>query len=391
MSKGTVLYIGGFELPDKNAAAQRVIGNAKILKSLGYEVVLVGVDKMLGEHIPINDTMKKYEDFTYYSISYPKRALGWINYLSSINNVLNLNTTNITHIIAYNYPGIALLRLKKYCNKNNILLIADCTEWYEPKGSLIFRMIKGFDGFLRMKIVQPKLDGIIVISDYLYKFYEPKTSCIINLPPLVDLSMDKWQNLNFELDNKKVNLVYAGSPGGTQKDRLDIVIDCLGQIKKRLNIDFCFTIIGLTLEEYNKTYALKPLSIDHENFTLFKGKLPHLSVLKEIAKSDYQIFLRDSNLTNTAGFPTKFVEAISVGTPILSNSSSNIANYMLAGKTGFMLNDSEELTNDLRQAIATDKNTIREMKQYCKNSKMFDFKNHIESFRNFLDCLELKR
>ena len=26
--KGTVLYVGGFELPDKNAAAHRVVNNA---------------------------------------------------------------------------------------------------------------------------------------------------------------------------------------------------------------------------------------------------------------------------------------------------------------------------------------------------------------------------
>ena len=39
--KKTVLYIGGFQLPDKNAAALRVLGNAKILTELGYRVVFL--------------------------------------------------------------------------------------------------------------------------------------------------------------------------------------------------------------------------------------------------------------------------------------------------------------------------------------------------------------
>ena len=39
--KGVILYIGGFELPDRNAAAQRVIGIAKGLRELGYEVVFL--------------------------------------------------------------------------------------------------------------------------------------------------------------------------------------------------------------------------------------------------------------------------------------------------------------------------------------------------------------
>ena len=30
--KGTVLYVGGFELPDRNPAAHRVINNSKILR-----------------------------------------------------------------------------------------------------------------------------------------------------------------------------------------------------------------------------------------------------------------------------------------------------------------------------------------------------------------------
>ena len=34
-NKGRVLYAGGFELPDRNAAAHRVLNNAKILKALG--------------------------------------------------------------------------------------------------------------------------------------------------------------------------------------------------------------------------------------------------------------------------------------------------------------------------------------------------------------------
>ena len=40
MKKETVLYIGGFQLPEKNAAALRVVANAKILRELGYRVVV---------------------------------------------------------------------------------------------------------------------------------------------------------------------------------------------------------------------------------------------------------------------------------------------------------------------------------------------------------------
>ena len=48
MPRRTILYVGGFELPDLNAAAQRVLANALILRDLGYRVGLVGVTRRQG-------------------------------------------------------------------------------------------------------------------------------------------------------------------------------------------------------------------------------------------------------------------------------------------------------------------------------------------------------
>ena len=38
-----IIYWGGFELPDKNAAAHRVMANAKLFRQFGYEVVFLGM------------------------------------------------------------------------------------------------------------------------------------------------------------------------------------------------------------------------------------------------------------------------------------------------------------------------------------------------------------
>ena len=39
-----ILYVGGFELPDKNAAAHRVLGNAKAFRDLGNDVAFISID-----------------------------------------------------------------------------------------------------------------------------------------------------------------------------------------------------------------------------------------------------------------------------------------------------------------------------------------------------------
>ena len=41
MTRGTFVYIGGFRLPDKNAAAHRVMSVAKNLQNLGYSITFL--------------------------------------------------------------------------------------------------------------------------------------------------------------------------------------------------------------------------------------------------------------------------------------------------------------------------------------------------------------
>lgn len=53
MKKDTVLYVGNFMFPDKNATSQRILGNANIFKDLVYNVLRVGSDK----DVAINDNI----------------------------------------------------------------------------------------------------------------------------------------------------------------------------------------------------------------------------------------------------------------------------------------------------------------------------------------------
>src|SRR5690606_35967470 len=120
------------------------------------------------------------------------------------------------------------------------------------------------------------------------------------------------------------------------KDRLDKIIEALSIIKLKENIPFKFLIIGITLKEFETSFNCSiPENIRQD--IAFLGRLPHVQVLKLVNDSHYQIFVRDNSLVNKAGFPTKFVEAITCGTPVLSNDSSNIREYIIPHKTGYLL------------------------------------------------------
>ena len=152
----TLLYIGGFELPDKNAAAHRVLAISKALRDIGFNVILVGVTKS-SKYKSILDSKKNVQGFVSYEILYPKEKKEWIKYLTSTNEIKQVinSLPKIDGIICYNYQAIAFEKLRLLCKRKGIKIYADCTEWYNTEGaSPLFNLLKGFDSWFRMRVIQ---------------------------------------------------------------------------------------------------------------------------------------------------------------------------------------------------------------------------------------------
>ncbi len=386
-----ILYVGGFELPDKNAAAHRVINNSKIFSSLNYSIYFNGINKSI-----INDELDFTEfnadNYVFYSkaIRYPDSVIKWFYYITSISKVKKIIEDdlkeNVSYVIAYNYPALKLWRLKKYCSKRGIKIIADVTEWYQPEGAFFLKAIKIIDSIARMRFVHYKMDGLIVISNYLLNYYKRK-KCI-KLPPLVDKNAIKWRNNILNSENKIITLNYVGSPGAGKKDRLDLIIGSLSQIKEEAP-GFVFQIIGISESEYNMSFPKQPIPENIKDQVSFLGRMEHADAIEKLKSTDFSIFLRNNNLVNTAGFPTKFVESINLGIPVLTNNTSDLADYLINGKSGFILDIStpERLNNTLRNAILTDSELIFEMKKYCESNFSFHYQEYRDKTNEFLNIV----
>lgn len=380
MSRGRILYIGGFNLPDKNAAAQRVIANSKLCRDLDFEVKLVGLSK--------TDYQREfiYEGFECCNYKYPEKKLDWIHYLTQASLYTQvINDFRPDLIIAYNHPAIALMKLHSICKKNNIKLISDCTEWYQPIGNIVFKILKFIDSELRMRWVQRHLDGLIVISQFLNDFYVNNRTPVLLLPPLVDKSENKWkiaQERNHE--DHIIRLLYAGSPGAGNKDRIDVIINAVNVVRSELNIDIQFTIAGITELQFQQIYVGNKEKITSNIH--FLGRISHQEVLDVLAQSDFQIFLRENNRANTAGFPTKFVESISSRTLVLTNTTSDLSMYLKNEVNGFILDTSskESLISSLKSALKTKKEVLEEMKSHM-DSDMFDYRKYLTRTEKFFN------
>jgi len=385
--KKNVLYVGGFELPDKNAAAQRVLANGKLFNKLGYDVSFLGVNtdqKETKNHKKLLN-VDNFE-FNSWKQEYPKSYLDWIYFLTDINLVKRIvedeYNSNLDFIVVYNYPSTALLKLIYYCKKKNIKLVADVTEWYQPKGNIIFRIIKGLDSFLRMRILHKKMDGIIAISKYLFEYYEKSNR--IQLPPLIDKKSAKWEGIKLSKCNIR-KIVYVGSPGNGLKDRLDRVLLSLSRIKDDIN-EFDFSIVGISKEEYLNNFGVNSIPNNLLTNVIFEGRKSHNEAIEIIKAADYSIFLRDNNLVNLAGFPTKFVESITCNTPVLTNSVSNIKDFLKNGELGYLIDNSTDERLDKSLVLALNQNIekINYMKRECFLFNEFHYEYYENKVQQFL-------
>lgn len=385
MTNGTVLYIGGFELPDKNAASHRVLSNAKILRDLDYNVVLLGIDKSF-THFNEHDSKKKLaQGFVYYNVLYPRNLFQWLKYMVDISNIQFYlkQYSDIKLIIAYNYPAVALMKLKRAVSNKGIKVIADCTEWYSSKGiGFPKNILKFIDTTLRMRFIHKRLDGLIVISDYLKKYYARHLH-VLHLPPLVDLKEEKWSTVR-DIDTlRKINsieLAYSGDPS-TTKEKLDKIYNILNEISNLMCVTF--HIIGISEKEFINMYSNVKLQRKCSNFKIiFHGRLPHYESMKIQKQSDFTVFFRNNSRTNNAGFPTKFVESVSLKIPVITNDFSDIKKYstMLKGIYIININKQEIGIEQIKQAIYN-KDTG------APDSSFFYYTKYTEVFKNFIESI----
>lgn len=372
-NKGTILYVGGFELPDKNAAAHRVLNNAKIFRELGFNVVFCGVNREITANENYTELISGFDSIP---TPYPTSAKQWIKQMLDSKHYMKMFSLykDIRLVICYNLHSVPLAKLLRFCKKRDIKLVADCTEWYENKFSLNpIKLIKCIDTFLCMRVFQKKCDGMIAISSYLADYYKRSVKHTVVVPPLVDLEDEKFIFGGEKPQNVITTLVYSGSPSAS-KESLGDVVKCLNNIT---DLDFRLKIVGIDYEQFCSMYNTLP---DREKIE-FLGRVPHKNALQTVRESDYAIIIRPKTRVTMAGFPTKFAEAISVGTAVIANATSDLADYLKDGNNGYLV-DTNNLEKELRNILmAQKKNNV--------NKEQFYYKKYLSLFKKYFGNIGL--
>ena len=369
-----ILYIGRFELPDKEATANRVVANAKLLKAMGHQVVLAGWSE---DAFSSREWIKKeFFGFECYEKKKAKTSYEKFKMFTDAWAELELlKSGGFDVLIAYDFPAVALKKLMKYCVKHHILTICDISEWYTNSNRhFIFRLVRAYDSYLRMKILNKRVDGLIVISEYLEKYYTGQK--MVRIPPLVDKKEEKWNMQKIRLQEGIIHLIYAGWPSKT-KERLDLLVSAVADISKKYPVQL--DVYGVSEKQYKTIYGLDTDSCIPST-VFFHGRVSHLETLRAVKNADYSLIIRESNRKNNAGFPSKLVESISCGTPVLTTPISNVRDYVGEGKNGYIISIST-LEQDLEQAICRRQEVLME-------DGLFDYRQYLEPMKVFLDSLD---
>lgn len=391
MKSDWIAYVGHMLFPWGQAASRRVYGNAMSLVSAGYDVVVAS-----GSDEPQNITRLECADVTG-SLSHiglgicpdqkesPLKKAAKLLFSSSLRLIswLEAQPTKPSHVILYGGYMPYMLRLLPWCRKNGVSLVADLVEWYEPSHSRgAYLSPSSINTYISMRHLFNKCDGIIAISSYLENYYLKQNCKVVRVPPTLDM-VSLAPPEKYRKDKKgPLRLAYAGSPG--KKDLLKNVIEGMA-IADPEGDEIRLSVLGPSVDEVRGLCCgASPLPGSIE----VMGKMPQDEVLKIIGTADFSVLLREPLRFANAGFPTKFVESMASGTPVIANITSDLGKYLYDGVEGIVCSghSPEAFAESLRHAMELTSEALGQMRlaAFSKAKNSFDYRNYSNKLAAFI-------
>lgn len=393
-SKGRIVYVGPMSFPNGGAAARRILGNALSLTAAGYEV-FVGSGQMPKTQFVQNE---KFQGISIYSIGertaedkpvlikhliytrMGKKTVEWLNILNQ----------KIVAIILYSGDLPYLIRLIPWCKNHGIPLIYEASEWYDPRnmpGGRYSLYRANFEITLRYLV--PRIRNVIAISSYFENHYQKVGCNTVCVPPTID-TLQFHNTLKLHSD-KLIKISYTGTPG--KKDLFNNYLEALIRVDP-FGERFQFNIAGLSNSEILEYPAMKQRKIKELPTTINNiGKVSHSEAIKLTGDSDFSVLLRYPKRYAMAGFPTKVVESMVMGTPVICNLTSDLHKYIQDGISGIVCKDHrvESLINALFRVEKMSSQERHDMSQRTREiaEAAFDYRSYISVLDDFVKSAKL--
>lgn len=392
-----ILYLGLFRFPEGDAAASRVLNNARLFRDLGHSVKILSFG---GEYREQDISLDGYVyDGLHYVIthdidthSWKERFLRYIYPNPNARNYIAANIDSFDIVVSYNTTLPMNIYLQHICKKHGKKIILDVTEWPDSnellggKLSPIYWMSE-----LNMRFIQKHFKNMIPISQFLNRFYSHSNNIL--LPPLIDINDTKW-NCFKPVDFTSVNhyngvrIIFAGTPA--RKDLLKNLVEAIVQVLNEGQV-IQLVVAGVSIEQANQFCAEDILS-KYRNNIVFLGRIPQSLVPSLYHISTFSAIIREPSRKNTAGFPTKMVESMAAGCPVLLNITSDLGDYAIDGENAVLIENYHvcSIKEGLMSILSMTNEKISKMKLCARKTgeQRFDYHNYMEMGLCFINNLK---
>jgi len=381
-----IVLVSYNRFPNGDAGAVRDYMFGKMLKTNGHNIFYIGMGS--------SNTYKQlcYEGFNYTSLKLSnankiQKIKNYINYSKRLKKYLEgyLSIHRIDILWIVSLPLNAVLMLKLFARKNDIKLIHDSVEWYSPEQFKLGRMspeyiIKNINN----RFLINKDFAVVAISKYLETYYKNKNIKTIRIPIVLDKDDIQFvKSINYN----KLIILYAGSPG--KKDYLYLMLNGLSLLSSEQLNKIEFRIIGVDENQVNKMFTYSKERLDKIRKCLnILGRRQRKDVIENLSQVDYTVLLRSPEQRYAkAGFPTKVVESLATGTPVILNLTSDLADYIIDKENGIIIEECSALSFKNAIIKAYHIKYIEKTLEIMQNNARDTFNRYFD-YRLYTDILE---
>lgn len=385
-----ILYVGPFDFPQRNAAAQLAHATGQALVDGGKRVTIIGratEQQSVGREFQLDEGLcvRLAAD-----ASRPASLAEVRRIAADVRRCLRGRNTQA--IIVYNGSSPLLLALLLIGCLSRVPVIGHSTEWYAAtfdRAKPVKSVLKWIDTFFRMQILHRATAGLIVSSEYLARVYRRKYTTVV--PTLSPVSRQAAARRR----SATTQLVYAGIPfepgivvtsSRQLKDRLDTALRHLNAAARR-GAKFHISIFGITERDYLCAMpGEEPVVRALASRVSFHGRRTAEEIETVVRDADFTILVRDDTRVTRAGFPTKVTESLTLGTPVIISDHGDAPRYVTSRVNGFVLSaDHESAIRELTAAIALSPADREILKRECLADKRLIPRQWSKTLVDFVD------
>lgn len=366
-----ILYVGQIAI-EGSASCTHVQNRARFFTNIGYNVYGLSECPKDKNDKANNTNFIKYIYMKPFPGKGKIRGAGWV-----ADQFLGFHTYNaIIKAVKEILPDIIILyelnsivveeRIRRYCERHNIRLIIEVTEWMEVENrkEIATRGIV-WQKDIQKRYIDKRCGNIIAISEFLCEHYRRQGCNVIKLPPIVYNFAENNQVLRDKntVNLQQVRLVFAGTTDF--KDYLEPLLKAIRKINNN-DVKVIFDVIGPSADTIkNMIKCDNPVQYGIN----CHGRLSHENTLSIVKKADFSVLMRENKRYAKAGVSTKFVEAMSLAVPSICTAVGGTDAFVSDGVDGFLIKDNSvyEILDKLKLIVNMDSSEILQMKLNALN------------------------